>query len=83
MFGEPQISHYVPPLQKTSMVNVLDKDGPYTLFAPTNAAFNLMKEDQLRFLQSEEVGLYFTSYITLHYDTVICCTKVKLFISKS
>lgn len=46
------------------MVDVLDKDGPYTLFAPTNAAFTLMKEDQLNYLQAEEVGLYL---IILHY----------------
>lgn len=46
------------------MVDVLEEAGPYTLFAPTNAAFTLIKEDQLNYLQSEEVGLYLTHYIT-------------------
>lgn len=47
------------------MVDVLDKDGPYTLFAPTNAAFSLMKETQLNYLKSEEVRLYLIHYYPL------------------
>ncbi|GAA6102753.1 stabilin-2 [Tachysurus ichikawai] len=41
-------------IEKTSMVDILDKDGPYTLFAPTNEAFSLMKDTQLNYLKSEE-----------------------------
>lgn len=52
------------------MGDVLDKDGPYTLFAPTNAAFDLMKDNQLNYLKSEEVSLYLIQCIALHYGTV-------------
>ncbi|XP_053506197.1 stabilin-2 [Ictalurus furcatus] len=41
-------------IEKTNMVDVLDKDGPYTLFAPTNSAFTLMKDIELNYLKSEE-----------------------------
>lgn len=41
--------------QKTNVATVLEEDGPYTLFAPTNVAFALMKPDYLDYLKSEEV----------------------------
>ncbi|KAI5617948.1 stabilin-2 isoform X2, partial [Silurus asotus] len=41
-------------IEKTSMVDILEKDGPYTLFAPTNAAFSLMQDSQLNYLKSVE-----------------------------
>ncbi|XP_030633246.1 stabilin-2 [Chanos chanos] len=39
--------------QKTSMKNVLDEAGPYTLFAPTNSAFDSLKEGYLDYLVSD------------------------------
>lgn len=71
------MSEFTPLLQTTSMVDVLDKDGPYTLFAPTNAAFNLMKENQLNYLKSEEVSLYLTHYIILLYYIISHCIAVQ------
>jgi len=41
--------------QKTNMANVLEEEGPYTLFAPTNIAFTFLKPGYLDFLTSEEV----------------------------
>ncbi|XP_056311873.1 stabilin-2-like [Danio aesculapii] len=41
-------------LEKTNVATVLEEDGPYTLFAPTNVAFALMKPDYLDYLKSEE-----------------------------
>ncbi|XP_066523931.1 stabilin-2 [Hoplias malabaricus] len=40
--------------EKASMAGILDESGPYTLFAPTNAAFSLMKDGYLEHLMSEE-----------------------------
>ncbi|XP_051746711.1 stabilin-2 isoform X3 [Ctenopharyngodon idella] len=41
-------------LEKTNVASVLEEDGPYTLFAPTNIAFTFLKPGYLDFLTSEE-----------------------------
>ncbi|XP_062863681.1 stabilin-2 [Trichomycterus rosablanca] len=41
-------------IEKTSLADVLELPGPYTLFAPTNTAFSLMKKDHFDYLTSEE-----------------------------
>ncbi|XP_077090778.1 stabilin-2 isoform X1 [Siphateles boraxobius] len=41
-------------LEKTNVAKVLEEEGPYTLFAPTNIAFTLLKPGYLDFLTSEE-----------------------------
>ncbi|KAK3544692.1 hypothetical protein QTP86_026093 [Hemibagrus guttatus] len=61
-------------IEKTNMVDVLDKDGPYTLFAPTNAAFSLMKETQLNYLKSEEGKPKLLEFLRNH---VVASTQLK------
>uniref|UniRef100_A0AAY5EJ47 Stabilin 2 n=1 Tax=Electrophorus electricus TaxID=8005 RepID=A0AAY5EJ47_ELEEL len=41
-------------LEKTNMVAILDEAGPYTVFAPTNTAFSLLKDGYLDYLVSDE-----------------------------
>ncbi|XP_062339471.1 stabilin-2 [Osmerus eperlanus] len=41
-------------LQKANMALMLEEPGPFTLFAPTGAAFDAMKEGHLQYLSSSE-----------------------------
>jgi len=43
------------------MATVLEEEGPYTLFAPTNIAFTFLKPGYLDFLTSEEVQCKITT----------------------
>lgn len=40
--GDPQFSILVSALQKANLVSALEDTGPFTVFAPTNAAFNAL-----------------------------------------
>lgn len=40
MKKENQISNFVDALEKTQLTEKLDGNGPYTIFAPSNSAFN-------------------------------------------
>uniref|UniRef100_A0A8B9K9U2 Stabilin 2 n=1 Tax=Astyanax mexicanus TaxID=7994 RepID=A0A8B9K9U2_ASTMX len=51
----------------TAMANMLDEAGPYTVFAPTNEAFSLMKEGTLEYIMSDEVGPPTYSTLTASY----------------
>lgn len=43
--SDPQFSTLVAALTKANLVSVLQGDGPFTVFAPTNAAFNALLSD--------------------------------------
>lgn len=43
--GDPQFSTLVAALTKANLVGVLQGDGPFTVFAPTNAAFSALLSD--------------------------------------
>uniref|UniRef100_A0A8C8EX57 Stabilin 2 n=1 Tax=Oncorhynchus tshawytscha TaxID=74940 RepID=A0A8C8EX57_ONCTS len=45
-------------LMKANVDSVLEEAGPSTIFAPTNTAFNAMKEGQLDYLTSSELEFY-------------------------
>jgi len=63
--GNPDFSILVSALQKADLVGALQGDGPFTVFAPTNKAFekllsslNITAEDLLNHPQLKEVLLY-------------------------
>jgi len=63
--GNPSFSILVAALQKADLVSALQADGPFTVFAPTNAAFEkllaslkISAEDLLNHPQLKEVLLY-------------------------
>ncbi|ROI15334.1 Stabilin-2 [Anabarilius grahami] len=53
---------------KTSVATVLEEDGPYTLFAPTNIAFTFLKPGYLDFLTSEEGQILVNGESVLELD---------------
>lgn len=58
--------------QKTSVATVLEQDGPYTLFAPTNIAFNFLKPGYLDFLTSEEVQCKYNNCLFMLHSLYTC-----------
>uniref|UniRef100_A0A8C2IG73 Stabilin 2 n=1 Tax=Cyprinus carpio TaxID=7962 RepID=A0A8C2IG73_CYPCA len=52
--GNGKFSQFKSLLEKSNMATVLEEEGPFTLFAPTNIAFNFLKPGYLDFLTSEE-----------------------------
>ncbi|XP_041935625.1 stabilin-2 [Alosa sapidissima] len=62
-------------LQKTSMKGVLDGEGPFTVFAPTNAALTSMEPDYLNFLSSDEGATKLLELLRHH----VINTKVEVF----
>ncbi|XP_016412871.1 stabilin-2-like [Sinocyclocheilus rhinocerous] len=52
--GNGKFSQFKSLLEKSNMATVLEEEGPYTLFAPTNIAFIFLKPGYLDFLTSEE-----------------------------
>ena len=63
--GNPDFSILVAALQKAELVEALQEEGPFTVFAPTNAAFekllgelNITAEDLLNHPQLKDVLLY-------------------------
>uniref|UniRef100_A0A8C1T9U2 Stabilin 2 n=1 Tax=Cyprinus carpio TaxID=7962 RepID=A0A8C1T9U2_CYPCA len=52
--GNGKFSQFKSLLEKSNVATVLEEEGPYTLFAPTNLAFTFLKPGYLDFLTSEE-----------------------------
>lgn len=52
--GDPRFSTLVSLVAETGLTDALETEGPFTVFAPTNEAFEALPEDQLNYLMSEE-----------------------------
>lgn len=62
-------------LQKTSMKSLFDGEGPFTVFAPTNAAISRMQTGYLDFLSSDEGATKLLELLRHH----VVNTKVEVF----
>uniref|UniRef100_A0A673XQ06 Stabilin 2 n=1 Tax=Salmo trutta TaxID=8032 RepID=A0A673XQ06_SALTR len=56
------------PVQKANIDSVLEEAGPSTIFAPTNTAFDAMKEGQLDYLTSSEGQILVNGMAVLEAD---------------
>lgn len=64
--GNPDFSTLVAAIQAAGLVETLQGDGPFTVFAPTNAAFDALPEGLLeKLLLPENVGVL-TAILTYH-----------------
>lgn len=64
--GNPDFSTLVAAIQAAGLVETLQGEGPFTVFAPTNAAFDALPEGLLeKLLLPENVGVL-TSILTYH-----------------
>lgn len=61
-----QFSTLVTALQAAGLVEALQGEGPFTVFAPTNAAFDALPEGELEALLAEENRPILTSILTYH-----------------
>ena len=62
--ANPDFSTLVTAVQKAGLVATLSGAGPYTVFAPTNAAFAKLPADQLNAILADQAQL--TSILTYH-----------------
>ncbi|XP_076025570.1 LOW QUALITY PROTEIN: stabilin-2 [Genypterus blacodes] len=53
-------------LEKTDLASVMDMPGPYTVFAPTSSAFDVMKEGHLQYLSSLEGSSKLVGFLRNH-----------------
>jgi uncharacterized surface protein with fasciclin (FAS1) repeats len=60
----PVLSTLVTAVTKASLVDTLNSDGPFTIFAPTNDAFAAIPADQLNAILADTAKL--TSILTYH-----------------
>ena len=64
--GNPDFTTLVAAIQAAGLVETLQGEGPFTVFAPTNAAFDALPEGLLeKLLLPENVGVL-TSILTYH-----------------
>lgn len=64
--GDANFSTLVTALQTADLVGALQADGPFTVFAPTNAAFGAIPADALNSLLQPENRGQLTSILTYH-----------------
>ena len=62
--NNPLLSTLVTAVVEADLVDTLNSDGPFTIFAPTNDAFGAIPEDQLAGVLADQDLL--TSILTLH-----------------
>ena len=53
----PSLSTFVEALERAGLADTLNSEGPFTLFAPTDAAFELLSEAELTALLNDESAL--------------------------
>jgi transforming growth factor-beta-induced protein len=63
--NNPQLSTLVSAVQAAGLVDTLNGEGPFTIFAPANSAFEQIPADQLDALLADPTG-DLTSILTLH-----------------
>lgn len=64
--GNPDFSTLVAAIQAAGLVEVLQGEGPFTVFAPTNAAFDALPEGLLEKLLLPENVSVLTAILTYH-----------------
>jgi uncharacterized surface protein with fasciclin (FAS1) repeats len=64
--GNDDLSTLVAAVQAAGLVGVLSSDGPYTVFAPTNAAFAKLPEGTVESLLKPENKDQLTAILTYH-----------------
>jgi uncharacterized surface protein with fasciclin (FAS1) repeats len=64
--GDDRFSTLVTAVQEADLASTLDSGGPFTVFAPTNAAFAKLPEDQLNALLQPENRDQLRSILTYH-----------------
>lgn len=64
--GEENLSTLVAAVEAANLVETLNGPGPYTVFAPTNAAFDKLPEGKLEELQKAENSKELTGLLTYH-----------------
>ena len=62
----PNLTTLVAAVQAAGLVDTLASEGPFTVFAPTNDAFGMIKEDSLNALLMEENKDQLTQILTCH-----------------
>jgi uncharacterized surface protein with fasciclin (FAS1) repeats len=62
----PELSTLVTAVSEAGLVDTLQGEGPFTVFAPTNAAFDALPEGTLDTLLSEDGSEQLTSVLTYH-----------------
>jgi len=81
--GNPEFSSLVAALAKAELVDALKADGPFTVFAPTNAAFDAFLASQgvtLAQLTKEQLTPILTYHVVsgkLYSEDVVKATKAK------
>ncbi len=66
LVGNPDFSTLVSAVKAAGLVETLSGDGPFTIFAPTNAAFAKVPEETLTMLMSPEGKEKLTAILTYH-----------------
>jgi uncharacterized surface protein with fasciclin (FAS1) repeats len=64
--GDERFSTLVTAVKKANLAGTLDSGGPFTVFAPTNAAFDKLPQDQLNALLQPENRDKLRSILTYH-----------------
>lgn len=64
--GNENFTTLVAAVKAAELVNVLNGEGPFTVFAPTNSAFDKLPEGTVATLLKPENKQYLTSILTYH-----------------
>ena len=62
----PSLSNFVEAVQAAGLEDTLSGAGPYTVFAPTNQAFDLVDKDELDTMMSEDEREQFEALLLSH-----------------
>ncbi|MDF1728387.1 MAG: fasciclin domain-containing protein [Sulfitobacter sp.] len=62
----PNLTTLVAAVQAAGLVDTLAGEGPFTVFAPTNAAFGMLSEESLNALMMEENKAQLAQILTCH-----------------